>query len=148
MKPQVCPFCRSSVSLIDSAKVYGQSYGFIYLCNAYPKCDACVGCHPGTITALGTLANKELRKWRNLAHRKFDPLWQSGVFSSRQAAYKWLSKAMKLPLDKTHVAMFDIQKCQRAISLVKGFAMGRRSVKTKSTTHCQGELSCSTNQLP
>ncbi len=136
MKPQQCPFCNSRVSLIDSANIYGQSYGFIYLCNAYPRCDARVGCHPGTIIALGTLANKELRRWRSLAHRKFDPLWQSGVFSSRQAAYKWLSKAMKLPLEKTHVAMFDIQKCQRAIALVEGFTRSRRNVKTKITTHC------------
>ncbi len=147
MKPQTCPFCCSRVSLIDSAQVFGRSYGFIYLCDAYPDCDARVRCHPKTIIPMGTLADKELRKWRSLVHCKFDPLWQSGVFSSRQSAYKWLSKAMKLPLDKTHVAMFDIRQCQKAISLVKGFAMGRRSVKTKSTTHCQGELSCSTNQL-
>ena len=148
MKPQRCPFCRSSVSLIDSAKIFGCSYGFIYLCNAYPNCDARVGCHPGTIIALGTLANKELRRWRSLAHRKFDPLWQVGVFSSRQSAYKWLSKAMKLPLGRTHVAMFDIRQCQRAIALVEVFTRSRRSVKTKSTAPWKGELSCTKNQLP
>jgi hypothetical protein len=37
MKPQVCPFCSSSVSLVDSAKVYRRSYGFIYLCDANGK---------------------------------------------------------------------------------------------------------------
>ncbi len=144
MQPQRCPFCRSSVSLIDSAKVFGCSYGFIYLCDAYPNCHARVGCHPDTITALGTLANKELRRWRSLAHRHFDPLWQSGVFSSRQAAYKWLSKAMKLPLERTHVAMFDIRQCQRAIAqartqgfaCVEDFARSRQNIKTKITTHC------------
>ncbi len=136
MKPQRCPFCSSRVSLIDSAKVYGQSYGFIYLCDSYPKCDARVGCHPRTIIPLGTLANKELRRWRSLAHRKFDPLWQSGVFSSRQAAYKWLSKVMRLPLEKTHVAMFDIRQRQRAIVCVEDFLRGRQRVKTKVTTHC------------
>lgn len=136
MKSQKCPFCRSSVSLIDSAKIYGCHYGFIYLCNSYPKCDARVKCHPGTIIALGTLANKELRKWRSLAHRKFDPLWQSGVFSNRQAAYKWLSKAMKLPLERTHVAMFNIRQCQRAIACVEVFTRSRQHVKTKVTTHC------------
>ncbi len=136
MKPQVCPFCRSSVSLIDSAKIYGQSYGFIYLCNAYPRCDARVRCHPRTIIPMGTLADKELRRWRSLAHRKFDPLWQSEVFPSRQAAYKWLSKAMRLPLEKTHVAMFDIRQCQRAIALVESFAKGRQRIKTKAVTHC------------
>ncbi|PSB30123.1 zinc-finger-containing protein [Chlorogloea sp. CCALA 695] len=136
MKPQRCPFCRSSVSLIDSATIYGLSYGFIYLCDSYPKCDARVGCHPGSIKPLGTLANKELRRWRSLAHRKFDPLWQSGVFSSRQAAYKWLSKAMKLPLEKTHVAMFDIRQCQKVIALVESFVNSRQHVTTKVTTRC------------
>ncbi len=136
MKPKVCPFCRSRVSLIDSAKVFGCSYGFIYLCDAYPRCDARVGCHPRTIIALGTLADKELRRWRSLVHRKFDSLWQSGVFSSRQSAYKWLSKAMKLPPERTHVAMFDKWQCQRAISCVEDFSQGRQNVKTKMTTHC------------
>jgi len=136
MKPQRCPFCRSSVSLIDSARVYGCHYGFIYLCDSYPQCDARVGCHPRTIIALGTLANKELRRWRSLAHCKFDPLWQCSVFPSRQAAYKWLSKAMKLPLEKTHVAMFNVRQCQRAIALVEVFTKSRHRVKTKVTTHC------------
>ena len=135
MKPQRCPFCSSSVSLIDSAQVFGCSYGFIYLCDAYPKCDARVGCHPQTIIALGTLADKDLRKWRSLAHRKFDPLWQSGIFPSRQAAYKWLSKAMRLPLEKTHVAMFDIRQCQRASALVEDCVRSQR-VRTKVKTLC------------
>jgi hypothetical protein len=135
MKPQRCPFCNSRVSLIDSAKVFGYSYGFIYLCDAYPKCDARVKCHPRTIIPMGTLADRELRRWRSLAHRKFDPLWQSGVFSSRQAAYKWLSKAMRLPLERTHVAMFDIRQCQRAITLIEVF-VNWRNVKTKVTTRC------------
>jgi hypothetical protein len=135
MKPQRCPFCNSRVSLIDGAAIYGCSYGFIYLCNAYPSCDARGRCHPKTIIALGTLANKELRKYRSLVHRKFDPLWQSGVFPSRQAAYKWLSKVMRLPLERTHVAMFDVRQCQRAIALVDSFARAQR-VKTKITTHC------------
>ena len=137
MKPQRCPFCNSRVSLIDSAKIYGCSYGFIYLCDAYPNCDARVGCHPGTITALGTLADKDLRRWRSLTHRKFDPLWQLGVFPSRQSAYKWLAKAMKLPLERTHVAMFDIRQCQRAIARVEDFARSRQRVKTKITTYCE-----------
>lgn len=136
MKPQRCPFCHSRVSLIDSAKVFGCSYGFIYLCDSYPKCDARVGCHPGTIISLGTLADKELRRWRSLAHRQFDPLWQSGVFSSRQSAYKWLSKAIKLPLERTHIAMFDIRQCQRVIALVESFARGQQRIKTKVTTRC------------
>ncbi len=136
MLPRNCPFCNARVSIVDSAKIYGRSYGFIYLCNGYPKCDARVGCHPGTIKPLGTLADRELRKWRSLAHRQFDPLWQSGIFKTRNAAYKWLSKAMKLPLRNTHVAMFDIRQCQRAITCVEDFEMSRRSAKTRVKTYC------------
>jgi hypothetical protein len=136
MNPQRYPFCGSRVSLIDSARVFGCSYGFIYLCDRFPYCDTRVRCHPKTSIPLGTLADKELRKWRSLAHRKFDPLWQCGVFFSRQAAYKWLSKVMRLPLEKTHVAMFDKRQCQRVIVLVEGFIRSRQSVKTKITTHC------------
>ncbi len=132
MIPQVCPFCNSSVSLVDSAKVYHCSYGFIYLCDSFPDCDARVGCHSNSIKPLGTLANRELRQWRSLAHRYFDPLWQSGIFTSRQAAYKWLARAMGLPPALTHVAMFNIRQCQRVIAVVKQFQM-----------HCQ--LSNSSN---
>ncbi len=136
MKPQVCPFCRSRVSLIDSAKVFGYSYGFIYLCDFYPNCDARGGCHPGTIKPLGTLADKELRRWRRLAHQKFDPLWKLGIFPCRNAAYKWLSKVMRLPLAKTHIAMFNIRQCQRVIAFVEDFKVSRRSAKTKLKTYC------------
>lgn len=136
MLPRNCPFCHSKVSIVDSAKIYGRSYGFIYLCSAYPNCDARVGCHPGTIKPLGTLADKELRRWRSLAHRQFDPLWKLGVFKTRNAAYIWLSKAMKLPLPRTHIAMFNIQQCQRAIACVEAFKVSRRSAKTRVKTYC------------
>lgn len=120
-KPQVCPFCSSSVSLVDSAKVYRRSYGFIYLCDRYPYCDARVSCHRGSDKPMGTLANRELRRWRSLAHRQFDPLWKTGIFTSRQAAYKWLARAMGLPPALTHVAMFDKKQCQRVIDVVQQF---------------------------
>lgn len=130
MNPRNCPFCNSSVSVVDSAKIYGRSYGFIYLCDGYPKCDARVSCHPGTIKPLGNLADRELRKWRSLAHRKFDPLWQSGIFKTRNAAYIWLSKTMELPLHRTHIAMFDIQQGQRAIAIVEDFKKLEKPTKT------------------
>lgn len=118
MKPKICPFCYSSVSLVDSINVYGRSYGLIYLCDSFPKCDARVGCHSGTVTPLGTLANSELRQWRNKAHSKFDPLWKLGKMS-RHAAYKWLSQQMGLPKSQTHIGMFDKEQCQKVIAAVE-----------------------------
>lgn len=119
MKPKICPFCNNSVSLVDSAKVYdGRSYGLLYLCNSYPECDARVGCHSGTITPLGTLANKELRRWRSRAHGRFDYLWKSGRIS-RKAAYKWLSQELGLPPSQTHIGMFNKEQCQSVVMAVE-----------------------------
>lgn len=118
MKQKICPFCNNSVSLVDSAEVYSRSYGLLYLCDSYPKCDARVGCHPGTVTPLGTLANKELRRWRSRAHNRFDSLWKSG-FLSRKAAYRWLSEELGLPPSQTHIGMFNKQQCQNVIAAVE-----------------------------
>lgn len=58
-KGKVCPYCKEQTEYVDSACIYGKSYGMIYLCR---KCDAYVGVHKGTNKALGRLANKELRQ--------------------------------------------------------------------------------------
>lgn len=112
-----CPFCGSTVSLADSSKVYSRSYGPIYLCDAYSQCDARVGCHRGTTNPLGTLANAELRRWRSLAHIKFDWLWESGKMP-RKVAYKWLAQKMGLPKSETHIGMFSKEQCKAVIAAV------------------------------
>lgn len=86
--------------------------------------DASVGCHPGTVTALGTLANAELRRWRNKAHRAFDPLWKLGKMS-RNVAYRWLAQQMRLPKSQTHIGMFDKKQCQAVIAAVEELALCR-----------------------
>ena len=40
-----CPRCHCPTMLVDSAVIYGRSYGPIYLCII---CGAYVGCHPGS----------------------------------------------------------------------------------------------------
>jgi hypothetical protein len=121
MQPTVsmqCPYCGASASRVDSSRIYCRSYGLVYLCNRYPKCDAYVGCHKDG-TAKGTLANRELRGLRKEAHALFDPLWKEKVFESRSAAYKWLSKEMNTSHKQTHIAMFDEQQCLKCINLLK-----------------------------
>lgn len=73
----------------------------------------------GTDKPKGSLANAELRNWRKAAHRAFDPLWKYGIFKhQRNNAYAWLSKKMGIPIEETHIAMFDIAKCRDAINLI------------------------------
>lgn len=128
MKTVYCDYCGTLAEFVDSKVVYGRSYGMMYLC---PKCKAYVGVHKGTDIPLGRLADAELRKWKNEAHRAFDPLWQIGPFrKKRNAAYEWLAEQMNLPVEETHIGMFDIEKCQLAIQICNnktkgGFQNGR-----------------------
>jgi hypothetical protein len=97
--------------------IYGRSYGMVYYC---APCDAYVGVHKGTDRPLGRLANAELRKWRNKAHASFDPLWKFGRYrGKRSAAYGWLADMMGLPKSETHIAMFDVENCQRVVTIME-----------------------------
>lgn len=111
-----CPYCGQQAEYVDSAVIYGRSYGMVYLCR---PCDAYVGVHKGTDQPLGRLANRELRRWRNRAHAMFDPLWQKGRFRRRRNdAYAWLAEKMGLPKEETHIAMFDIPQCKQVIQIM------------------------------
>lgn len=111
-----CPYCGQQAEYVDSAEIYGRSYGMVYLCR---PCDAYVGVHEGTDQPLGRLANRELRRWRNRAHAMFDPLWQRGRFRRRRNdAYAWLAEKMGLPKEETHIAMFDIPQCKQVIQIM------------------------------
>lgn len=116
MREVFCDYCGRRAEYVDSKVVYGKSYGKIYLCR---QCMAYVGVHKGTDKPLGRLANAELRYWKKAAHAVFDPLWQRGPYKGyRNAAYAWLAEKMSLPLEKTHIGMFDVGQCRQAISII------------------------------
>lgn len=111
-----CPYCGAPTKLVDDAQIYGHSYGGkCYVCE---PCGAWVGCHKGTDHALGRLANKQLRDLKHQAHEAFDVLWKEGHLS-RKAAYEVLSNAFRLPVEQTHIGMFDEDLCRKTISLSK-----------------------------
>lgn len=114
-----CDYCGAKANFVDSSVIYGKSYGMIYLC---PDCGAYVGVHKGTDKPLGRLANSELRRWKQNAHNVFDPLWRCGPFRGRRnAAYAWLAQQMGLPVEKTHIGMFDVAQCKEAINIVLAY---------------------------
>lgn len=86
-----------------------------YLCR---PCNAYVGVHSGTDRPKGSLANAELRDWRKATHARFDPLWRDGPFKKRNAAYRWLSEQMKLPIEQTHIGMFTVEQCKAALEII------------------------------
>lgn len=112
-----CDYCGCVAKFCDSKIVYGRSYGKIYYCG---DCNAYVGVHKGTDKPLGRLANAELRYWKKAAHAAFDPLWKYGRFRGyRNAAYGWLADRMGLPVEKTHIGMFDVAQCKKAIQICR-----------------------------
>lgn len=110
-----CPYCSRTAEFVDSERIYGQSYGMIYLC---VPCEAYVGVHKGTSRPLGTLANAETRLWRKTAHAKFDPLWRAGK-TTRSQAYLWMQRAMKLTRAQAHIARFTVDQCRELVHLIE-----------------------------
>ena len=77
-----------------------------------------MGCHKGTDKALGRIADKYLRELKRQAHESFDRIWNEG-YIKRNEAYRLLSEALGLPVEQTHIGMFDEDLCRRTISLSK-----------------------------
>jgi len=115
----MCPYCLNEAKLVTGKEIYGFGHGekMFYQCR---PCMAWVGCHRISNKPLGTLANSELRVWRQKAHKAFDKQWDyPGAKTSRSRrrgkAYHWLRHKMNLEKKNCHIAMFDIRQCQQAI---------------------------------
>ncbi len=109
-----CPYCgQASRFLFSSAQLYhGADYGPAWAC---VSCQAWVGCHPGTAMPLGRLADKALRLKKSEVHREFDPIWQRG-YATRRDAYAELAVMLGIHVTQCHVGMFDIETCERAVA--------------------------------
>ena len=112
---KICPYCGKESELIDSAEIYGESYGAMYICRG---CNAYVGCYSGTTTALGRLADADLRKAKMRAHHYLDQLWKDRRHR-RYSTYTWLSKQLGIPRELTHVGMSDIEQCRRIAEICR-----------------------------
>lgn len=126
MKP--CQYCLNPAALLrwgDAGYPYQHDYGPTWTC---VSCQAWCGCHPGTESALGCLANAELRQAKMRAHAAFDPLWQAKMRRdklsqgpARLAGYRWLAKQMDLPWQQTHIGEFSVEQCQQVVDICSKF---------------------------
>ena len=116
-----CPYCGYPAEITTGARVYPQRRDLAGLPFWHcASCDAVVGCHPGTMVPLGTLANKATRRLRAEVHRVFDPVWKFKRFSGhmpRVRAYEWLAAELGITVAECHVGMFDDRMCRRAIEV-------------------------------
>lgn len=86
----------------------------VWVCS---ECLTRVGCHPGTASPLGTMADEKTRRRRIDAHMAFDALWsrdwRKNGKMSRTAAYRWL--ASEMDLEEIHIGELGIEDCERVI---------------------------------
>lgn len=125
-KPKHCRYCQNEVPLLrfgDAGYPYQRDYGPMYVCIADR---AWVGVHKGTSKALGGLANAELRAAKIEAHAAFDPLWQGKIrrdgcskSKARRSGYKWLSRQLGIPPEKTHIGYMSLEECRKVVEVCK-----------------------------
>jgi hypothetical protein len=128
-KEPVCGYCGQLSEKVTGRDVYplraDLSGRMFYKC---VPCDAFIGCHPGTDTPLGTLADAKLRKMRSKAHTQFDPLWKGG-FLKRKQAYAALAQYLGVPVDDCHIGLFNSETCDRVISFSLKYMHGQISME-------------------
>ena len=115
MTANTCPYCLSQSKLTTGEYIYPHrrdlSHLFFYLCE---PCDAYVGCHGTSKSALGRLANAELRKAKSSAHKAFDPIWKLGHLT-RSGAYDYLSYALNIESKHCHIGSFSVEQCNAVV---------------------------------
>jgi hypothetical protein len=125
-----CTYCGNNAELVTGERIYPHRpdlYALsFWLC---APCDAYVGCHKkganvpaigesdGTLP-LGSLANAELRMWRQAAHSVLDPIWKSKQMGRRDV-YRKLAKHLGIRYRLCHISLFGIDRCQKAIEFLK-----------------------------
>lgn len=114
-----CPYCHSTTKVVSEEFIYGKKYKedrSMICCARFPECDSYVGTHKDDGTTLGRLANRELRMYKMRTHEWFDRIWQEN-YKERTEAYEWLADQLGIPDEYTHVGMFSIKTCKRAIKI-------------------------------
>ena len=109
-----CDYCQRPAPLVTGREIYPHRpdlYGKkFYKC---VPCEAWVGCHPGTETPLGRLADAPLRAAKSRVHALLDPLWRSGK-AKRSTVYARLADRIGITPQQCHVGMFDLDRCAKA----------------------------------
>lgn len=110
-----CPYCERDAELATGAVIYPRrpdlDHKLFWRCQ---PCDAYIGCHPGTSTPMGRMANADLRQAKQNAHAWFDRIWMSREMS-RKKAYRWLADELGIEAKNAHIGMFDLDRCRLAV---------------------------------
>jgi len=111
-----CPYCGSRAILRSANGIYKENSKDVqlYVCANYPKCDAYVRVHQGTVIPVGSLADQKLRALRKTAHDHFNKLYLTGIMS-KDEAYAWLAGILQSPRSQAHIGYLSEYYCQQVI---------------------------------
>jgi len=121
-----CHYCGEEVGKYTEEQWYGRDYRgrIVWGCR---ECNASVGSHDDGFP-LGYVGDSNLRYWRKRAHQAFDPLWLRkakvegwNCRKARTAAYTWIGNELQTHPDETHIAMFDVEQCQKLIEICRPY---------------------------
>ena len=118
--PKVCNICGGEVEYVEKTSIYGPvlkyktGSSYCYHCT---KCGAVVGTHKEKpLEAMGLLADKEMRDWRQKAHSMFDKFWKTQ--EQRTACYQRLADEMGIPFEDCHFAYFTTKQLEQAYTIL------------------------------
>ena len=78
---------------------------------------ALVGCKKDSDEPCGELADEALRAARIAAHRAFDPIWEQGLMTKREA-YDWLAQALTMSREDCKIGLMKLEDCSRVGQVV------------------------------
>lgn len=113
----LCPLCQSLMILRTTQKFRypnGDPRKF-WSCSTWPKCNGIHGAHPDG-RPLGIPGDAETKKARIRAHDAFDAVWRGRKWS-RSHGYRWLREQLEITKTECHIGNFDVETCERVISL-------------------------------
>lgn len=113
-----CGYCHIPAEKVTGKEIYPHRPDLYHLTFYKCSCGAYVGCHKGTETPMGSLADEATRKARNRAHAMFDQLWKDGHMT-RSAAYGWMRHVTGKKKEHCHIGMFDVETCNKVVNAVK-----------------------------
>lgn len=119
---KICPYCGSGTKVVSEEFIYGRTYKgkSMICCNNYPTCDSYCGTHEEDGSALGRLANRDLRRVKKMAHSVFDKIWLERKYVSRNGAYDWLSDKLDIPREYCHIGWFNKETTIKVIKACNG----------------------------
>lgn len=125
-----CPYCAKPSVLVTGKVIYPGRADLaersFWRC---APCDAYVGCHRGTTTPLGRLADAHLRTWKGRAHIVFDAHWKrSKERGARSIAYQRLARDLGIDPKDCHIGMFDIATCMRVVQICAKWSAHKEEV--------------------